>query len=315
MHAVIYLNRSYLLRATSCPRQLGLGRWAFVACAAAVVSTVLVEAAIAQEVAGDLTEEFRLTADAWTGRLKPLAQRTFALLAGIEFAVSALVWGLRRGSLSEAAGAFFLKCAVLSFLFMLLLFFESWVPAIISSFAQAGQHAAGSGGLNPTAVAELGLRLNGVMMEKAFGWGLLLSPAQTFAAVWGGFVVMFAFGVIAAQLVILLVESYIAVTAGVFFVGFAAFRGTAGLTERYLAWAVSVGVRLFLVYLIIGLGMGVAERWAAYIEGLGAVDLFAAFRVVIGAVIFALVAVVIPNRTARQLTDGLSFGLPEAVRS
>ena len=296
-------------------RTLHLGRCLLALGALAALCAALAEAALAQEVAGDLTEEFRLTADAWTGRLKPVAQRTFALLAAIEFAVSALVWGLRRDSLTEAAGAFFLKCAVLSFLFMLLLFFENWVPAVVDSFAQAGQHAAGSGGLNPTAVAELGLRLNSVMMEKAFGWGLLLSPAQTFSAVWGGFVVMFAFAVIAAQLVILLIESYIAVTAGVFFVGFAAFRGTAGLTDRYLAWAVSVGVRLFLVYLIIGLGMGVAERWAAYIESMGAVDFFAAFRVVIGAVIFALVAVIIPNRTARQLTDGLSFGLPEAVRS
>ena len=296
-------------------RTLHLGRCLLALGALAALCAALAEAALAQEVAGDLTEEFRLTADAWTGRLKPVAQRTFALLAAIEFAVSALVWGLRRDSLTEAAGAFFLKCAVLSFLFMLLLFFESWVPAVVDSFAQAGQHAAGSGGLNPTAVAELGLRLNSVMMEKAFGWGLLLSPAQTFSAVWGGFVVMFAFAVIAAQLVILLIESYIAVTAGVFFVGFAAFRGTAGLTDRYLAWAVSVGVRLFLVYLIIGLGMGVAERWVAYIESMGAVDFFAAFRVVIGAVIFALVAVIIPNRTARQLTDGLSFGLPEAVRS
>ena len=296
-------------------RTLHLGRCLLALGALAALCAALAEAALAQEVAGDLTEEFRLTADAWTGRLKPVAQRTFALLAAIEFAVSALVWGLRRDSLTEAAGAFFLKCAVLSFLFMLLLFFESWVPAVVDSFAQAGQHAAGSGGLNPTAVAELGLRLNSVMMEKAFGWGLLLSPAQTFSAVWGGFVVMFAFAVIAAQLVILLIESYIAVTAGVFFVGFAAFRGTAGLTDRYLAWAVSVGVRLFLVYLIIGLGMGVAERWATYIESMGAVDFFAAFRVVIGAVIFALVAVIIPNRTARQLTDGLSFGLPEAVRS
>jgi hypothetical protein len=60
--------------------------------------------------------------------------------------------------------------------------------------------------------------------------------------------------------------------------------------------------------------MGVAEAWTAYLEGLGALDYFAASRVVMGALVFALVAVIIPNRTARHLLDGASFGLAEAVK-
>ena len=85
-------------------------------------------------------------------------------------------------------------------------------------------------------------------------------------------------------------------------------------TDRYLVWAVGVGIRLFLVYLIIGIGVSVAEGWAEYIATIGALDYFAAFRVVVGALVFALVAVIIPNRTARYLLDGTSFGLSDAVR-
>ena len=184
----------------------------------------------------------------------------------------------------------------------------------MTSFVTAGQTAAGVAELNPTEVLELGLDLYGAMMEQVMGLGMLLEPAASFAAVWGGLIILVAFGVIAAQLVILLIESYIAVTAGVFFLGFAAFRGTASFTDRYLVWAVGVGVRLFLIYLIIGIGMGVAETWAVYLGDLGALDYFAAFRVVMGALVFALVAVVIPNRTARYLLDGASFGLAEAVK-
>ncbi len=291
-----------------------LARWALAGVVATVVVTVLAEAALAQEVAGDLTDEFRLAAGVWTDRLRPLAQRTFALLAGIEFAVSAMVWGLKRGSFDEAVGEFFLKCAVLSFLFMCLVFFDEWIPAIVNSFVLAGQTAAGVSELNPTEVIELGLELYSAMMENVFGLGMLLSPAQSFAAVWGGLVVLLAFGVIAAQLVILLIESYIAVTAGVFFLGFAAFRGTATFTDRYLVWAVGVGIRLFLVYLVIGIGVSVAEGWAEYIATVGELDYFAASRVVMGALVFALVAVIIPNRTSRYLLDGTSFGLAEAVK-
>ncbi len=294
---------------------LRLGRWVFVLAVIVLVAAVLAEAALAQEVTDDITSEFQSAAGEWLGRLRPLAQTTFALLAAIEFAVSAIVWGLRRESFDEAVGQFFIKCALLSFLFMCLTFFDVWIPAIIGSFVRAGQEAAGTPELNPTQVAELGLELYGKMMEKVFGWGLLVSPAETFAAVFGGFVVLLAFAVIAAQLVLLLIESYIAVTAGVFFLGFAAFRGTATFTDRYLVWAVGVGIRLFLIYLIIGIGVGVAESWAEYIETIGAIDYFSAFRVVIGSVIFALVAVVIPNRTSRSLLDGASFGLAEALKS
>ena len=291
-----------------------LVRWTLVGVVVTVVFTALAQAALAQEVTGDLTDEFRLAAGVWTDRLRPLAQRTFALLAGIEFAVSAAVWGLRREAFDEAVGQFFLKCAVLSFLFMCLIFFDSWIPAIVNSFVLAGQTAAGVSELNPTQVLELGLDLYAAMMDNVFGLGLLLSPAESFAAVWGGLVVLLAFGVIAAQLVILLIESYIAVTAGVFFLGFAAFRGTASFTDRYLVWAVGVGIRLFLVYLIIGIGVSVAEGWAEYIATIGALDYFSAFRVVMGALVFALVAVIIPNRTSRYLLDGTSFGLSDAVR-
>lgn len=275
----------------------------------------MAEVAFAQQVGEEITNEFRLAASTWTGRLKPLAQKTFALLAGIEFAVSAIVWGFKREAFDEALGQFFLKCALLSFLFMCLIFFDTWIPAIVESFVVAGQTAAGTTTLNPTEVIAIGLRLNASMMNKVFGWGLLVSPAQQFALAWSSIIILLAFAVIAAQLVILLIESYIAVTAGVFFLGFAAFRGTVSFTDRYLIWAVSVGVRLFLIYLIVGIGVSVAEGWADQIELMSAVNYFAAFRVVMGAVIFALVAVVIPNRTARYLMEGASFGLREAFQS
>ncbi len=266
------------------------------------------------DVAGDFTEEFRLAASGWTDTLRPLAQRTFALLAGIEFAVSAAAWGLRRGSADDVLGQLFLKVALVSFLFMCLTFFDEWIPAIVNSFVRAGQEAAGVTELNPTGVLELGLELYASMVEGSMDLGMLLSPAESFAVVWSGLGVMMAFAVVAAQLVVLLIESYIAVTAGVFFLGFASFRGTASFADRYLVWAFGVGVRLFLVYLVVGIGVGVTEQWAAMLQGMGEFDYFTAFRIVGGSLVFAIVAVVIPNRTAGYLLNGASFGLSEAVK-
>ena len=271
--------------------------------------------AAAQAVGDDLTREYQIMTGAWAARLFPIAQRTFLMLAGIELALSAIVWGIKRDTLDSVLGQFVLKFFLISVLYFLMVAFGTWGYTITNSLAQAGQVASGRSGLSPAAVVETGLELYGQMMSKAFAWGLLLSTADTIAATVGGFVVVLAFALIAAQLVITLVESYIVIGTGVFFFGLAAFRGTSTLTDRYLAYAFSVGIRLFLLYLLVGIGMDLATSWASTISSMSAVSFKMTFRIVMGSIIFAVVTVVIPNRTARQLTDGISFGLPSAFRA
>ena len=271
--------------------------------------------AAAQAVGDDLTREYQIMTGAWAARLLPIAQRTFLMLAGIELALSAIVWGIKRDTLDSVLGQFVLKFFLISVLYFLMVAFGTWGYTITNSLAQAGQVASGRAGLSPAAVVETGLELYGQMMSKAFGWGLLLSTADTIAAVVGGFVVVVAFALIAAQLVITLVESYIVIGTGVFFFGLAAFRGTSTLTDRYLAYAFSVGIRLFLLYLLVGIGMDLATSWASTIASMSSVSFKMTFRIVMGSIIFAVVTVVIPARTARQLTDGVSFGLPSAFRA
>ena len=53
------------------------------------------------------------------------------------------------------------------------------------------------------------------------------------------------------------VESYVALAGGVLFLGFAGFRATAGFAENYLNYLVFLGVRLFLFYLVLGVGTSV----------------------------------------------------------
>jgi hypothetical protein len=52
------------------------------------------------------------------------------VLAGIEFAVSGLVWSLKRESLDELAAKFLIKFTVIAFLLSLITSFDMWFPAI-----------------------------------------------------------------------------------------------------------------------------------------------------------------------------------------
>ena len=58
-----------------------------------------------------------------------------------------------------------------------------------------------------------------------------------------------------------MVESYLVIGAGVIFLGFGGSRWTAAYVERYIAYAVSVGMKLLVLYLLIGAGMTLSDGW------------------------------------------------------
>ena len=71
-------------------------------------------------------------------------------------------------------------------------------------------------------------------------------------------IVIVAYAIIAAQLLVALVESYIVIGGGILLLGFSGSRWTKFFSERYLSYVASVGVKLFVLYLIMGIGMSIA---------------------------------------------------------
>src|SRR6266508_4388826 len=79
-------------------------------------------------------------------------------------------------------------------------------------------------------------QISGGLLRKIIWIGFMYAVLLVAA-----FGVLFAFLLIALQLLFTLIESYIVTGAGVFLLGFAAFRGTATISERYLGYVVAVG--------------------------------------------------------------------------
>ena len=75
------------------------------------------------------------------------------------------------------------------------------------------------------------------------------------ALVFCAVVIFIAYLAIAIQFVVAMVESYLVIGAGVIFLGFGGSRWTAAYVERYIAYAVSVGMKILVLYLLVGAGM------------------------------------------------------------
>ena len=107
-------------------------------------------------------------------------------------------------------------------------------------------------------------------------------------------------------------SSFIALAAGALVLGFAAFRGTANLADRFVAYVFNLGIRLFSLFLLVGIGFNVAQGWLPLIQG-GTDDVAAMLAVLGGSLTFMLLVVVIPAKVSSLLTRDLTVGFERAL--
>jgi len=284
---------------------------------ALVAAPAVAQSATQQPVLDGIAAQYRDAARLWRPRLLPVAQQLFMVLAGIEFAVSGALWALRRDSLDDIAAKFLLKFTLVAFLLALITSFTYWIPPIVNGFAAAGERAIGSSvTVSPSGIIDIG-RQTALTVLNTLDLGVMLkNPAMAVFAALAALIIALAYVVIAAQLVLVLIESYIVLGGGVLFLGFAAFRGTAAFADNLIAYTFGVGVKVFLLYLIVGLGSQIARSWIPLIQSstfFGPTSPL--LEVLGGALIFAVLAVRVPHVVAHRLSGHASFGIAHALRS
>ena len=287
----------------------------------ALVALVIAEPALAQAqnppVLDGIANQYRDASRLWRPRLIPIAQQLFMLLASIEFAVSGMVWALRRDRLDDIAAKFLLKFTLVAFLLALITSFTFWIPPIVNGFAAAGERAIGAGGtISPSGIMDIG-RESSLSILNALDIGVMLSnPAMAIYGALAALLVALAYTAIAAQLVLVLVESYVVLGGGVLFLGFSAFRGTAVFAENLIAYTFGIGIKIFLLYLIVGLGSQIARGWIPLIQSSSFFGPASPLlQVVGGSIIFAVLAIRVPNAVASRLSGSSSFGIANALRA
>lgn len=292
-----------------------LGRTAVVLALVALAVAAAVSVSHAQGGVLDNTQQaYRTTIRGWLGPMSGLARRLFASLAGIEIVVSGLLWTLRRDSLDEIAAKFLLKFILLSVVLLLITGAGYWLPPIVNSFAYAGRVAGVAPiAAGPSEIVDLGVYMAFWAIDTT---GLPIAPAAFLTAAFAlvaRLVVLGAFLWVAAMLVLAWVESYVALAGGVLFLGFGAFRGTAPIAENYLGYLVYLGVRLFVFYLLLGIGTATItsalERMPRAMEPQQMAEVMAM------AIIFAVLVLRIPASMASRVAGSSHFGLAQALRS
>jgi type IV secretion system protein TrbL len=264
---------------------------------------LVVDLAAQTRAPSQILEQYRSQRTTWFSNVWPFANTLFGLLAVIEFAWSAAVMLLEKADLQSWTAALVRKVMWLGAFYALLIYGWWWIPAIVDSFEQIGQTASGTGPLSPSDVFVRGLNIAGALMDSASTSAFFTNTGVCLALVFAAAVTVLSFIAITIQFVVAMVESYIIVAAGIIFVGFGGSRWTAPYVERYIGLGVATGVKIMLLYLLIGAGMDLSLTWmdSAQAVGTAAKPAMSAFEIMGAALIFMMLCWQIPKLFAAVL--------------
>lgn len=207
------------------------------------------------------------SANSWDGSLRKFGMSIFWSLATIQFVITMIPLAIRSGDISEIWGELVRFILTIGFFAALLLHSADWAKAIVDSFRIAGASAAGLGstGLKPGDMFGTAVELANTMNDVET-WNPLTAVAIAVSAL----IVLLCFAFVAALMFVTLVESYIVINASVLFMGFGGSSWTREYSIAILRYAVSVGAKLFVLTLLVGIVLSSAKQWqAAYTNDSG----------------------------------------------
>lgn len=262
----------------------------------------------------NIMDTYRNTAANWSPVLVGYATRIFWILVGIDFVWMAICLALNPGEFSDLTANLVRKIIFIGFFWMFLQPVNgtargiTWATAIINSLVQSGgaanAAAGGTANITPARVFDTGFNLCAQIFNELSVW----SPTDSLALVLGGIVIMICFALIAAMMLLMYVQSYIIIYAGVIFLGFGGSVFTKDIALKYFQAALSVGAKLFVMILVVGLGQTILDQWTANFNvNLPQIVLFIGASIVLLALVKA-----IPDMVG-DMINGFSWGAGESL--
>ena len=276
--------------------------------AVALASAVTAHAQTTVDVGGTF-QQIGQAANAWIPAMMQEAAFLFYVLATLDFAWSAPSF-LRESDFTGLFLSLIKKLLVISFFYAVLINGQVWIPAIVNSFAQLGATAAGVPlAQSPSDIMMQGIQIVSDLFTKVSTTDLLTQPGGAITTILASCIVLASYIIITLHYVVTKLEAIIVMSAGYIFLGFGGSRWTAPYFERYISLAVSTGVRLMLIYLMLGVFRTVSNNWIATMNGYTADEpITQIFPTLMSMLLFAFASWMIPKMAGSIAAGTLGMG-------
>jgi len=253
----------------------------------------------------------------WAGQrymaiMQPFAEKIFLGLVLIEIIITCVHFLTDQDEPTRLLAELVKKSLALGFLYAIIVNAPIWFSAIIQGFQQIGGQAAGIPDLSPSTVFNNGLAMFQTIYRGFGSLGWFHVTIAALIALVAGLIMFLSFALIAGQMLLALSEAYIGVGGGVLILGFSGSRWTIKFAEGFLGWIAGVGIKLFFLYLLVGVGMTITAGWNAALAGWTMTDPTLPLTIAGAALIFMLLAWTIPNTAASIVGGAVCLNLSHA---
>ncbi len=256
-------------------------------------------------------------ATGWLTTAQGFARDIFYGLAAIEVTWAAIEYTLRKNELGDLIVSIVFKLlAICFFYFVLINLAPTWVPLIIQSFTQMGATVGGTtiAQLSPSAVFQHGIVLAGALFNRAAQGSFLTEVTGVLESLPAMLILMFSFAFVALKLLITLAEADIVLAGALPMLGFLGSRWTSPWGEKYFGYAVSVGVKLMVLYLVIGLGDQIfMDEQNFFSGGTGPPTFSDMYQYALAAFLYAGVAWSVPSIAGAVMSGAPTMGIGSLI--
>jgi type IV secretion system protein TrbL len=200
---------------------------------------------------------FSSRASAWQSVVMNAASWLFWTLGTISFTWTMGMLALRKADVQEFFAEFVKFSLVFGFFYWLLKNGPSFADSIIRSMRQIGDNAAGTSGMSPSSIVDVGFRIWTKAVDNLSLW----EPVDSFIGIVLSLGVLVLLALTAINMLLLLISAWILMYAGIFFLGFGGSRWTSDLAINYFKSVLGVAVQLFGMILLVGIGVDLLDSF------------------------------------------------------
>ena len=216
-----------------------------------------------QSVLDQVVQKFGGKVRSWKNIIQAAAERLFWTLVLISMVWTFGMMLLRKADIADFFAEFTRFIIFTGLYFWLLTNAVSGhniAGTIILSMEDLGRTAAGL----PQGASHSSIMDTGVLIwNQATSNLTLLQPVDSLIAVIISLIVLIVLAVIAVNMLLLLISSWVLLYAGIFFLGFGGARWTSDIAINYFKTVLGIGIQLFVMLLIVGIGSDLLSSFYA----------------------------------------------------
>ncbi|MCO6559764.1 MAG: P-type conjugative transfer protein TrbL, partial [Gilliamella sp.] len=203
-------------------------------------------------------DKYKAVASTWQEVLLNNAQWLFWCLVTISMVFTFVLMLLKKADISEFFAEFVRFIMFTGFYLWLLKNAPAIGGSIIKSLSQLAAKAAGIGDTpTPSSIVDIGFGIFAKILDQGSIW----SPIDSAIGILIGLVILVVIALVAINMLLLLITSWVLLYAGIFLLGFGGSKWTSDIAINYYKTLLGISIQIFTMILLIGIGKSFIEDY------------------------------------------------------